>query len=152
LLVPASVGLALHLDRPRAGRARWLAFALAALALAEQGQRLGAYDKAAKRADVAALASRIPTTCGAFFYAPSPGRPDYETQLDAMWAALERGIPTVNGYSSNFPRGWELRDHSLRGEPDRDRLTAALSAWERSRQLPADRVCFVEAPASSPPD
>lgn len=41
------------------------------------------------------------------FFAQSQG-PFYADELDAMWAALNRGVPTLNGYSGLFPPGYSL--------------------------------------------
>src|SRR5437763_27613 len=74
----------------------------------------GAYDRAAHRRDVLELAAAIPTDCQAFLVVavgPLPGEKDnLDLQLDAMWAALETRIPTVNGYSGRVPPGWEFDD------------------------------------------
>lgn len=41
-----------------------------------------------------------------FIYLP-PSPPSYTNMnLDAMWASLETGIPTINGYSGHNPPGW----------------------------------------------
>ena len=49
-----------------------------------------------------------PAECEVFQVAPPfpPGRPDHALQLDAMLLAQRFGIPTVNGYSGQLPRGW----------------------------------------------
>jgi hypothetical protein len=144
LLLPAAVALALFVERG----GRWRV-ALAALALLEQGQRLVSYDKQATRAQMLALARQVPASCPAFFYSPvGSARPNFETQLDAMWAALESGRPTVNGYSSNFPPGWDLLQHNIAAEADRARLSAALEAWAKSRGIDPASLCWLRLPDS----
>jgi hypothetical protein len=37
-------------------------------------------------------------------------RGPWEVNIDAVMIALRTGLPTANGYSGNFPRGWGLHD------------------------------------------
>ncbi|NBD08882.1 hypothetical protein [Corallococcus silvisoli] len=150
LLVPASVGLALFLQqRLQAGRTA-LAVGLGALCLLEQGLSGPVYDRFESRADVDAVASRLgpPSACGSFFYAPTSGEAqEWKYQLDAVWASLERGTPTVNGYSGNYPQGWKLEDNRRFDAKDAARQDAALENWMRSRRLEPATVCRIEVPA-----
>jgi hypothetical protein len=110
--------------------------------LLEQGVGGSTFDPAASRADVQRLAAQVGPGCQGFFYGPATGsEPSWKYQIDAMWAALERGIPTVNGYSGNVPPGWAL-------EPV-FRADAALLAWARARGLEASDLCLITTP--SPP-
>lgn len=148
LLIPASLGLAYFVERFHAHRRRWLVLLFAAVSVLEQGQRAGWHDKLSQRADVETLAARIPGGCEAFFYAPVQSAKSWEvTHLDAIWVAMLRGIPTVNGYSGNFPRGWEdLIHHNITTPEDEQRLRSALGQWEQSHQLSEGSVCWVSAP------
>jgi hypothetical protein len=141
LVVPGALALATLLQERR----RWPALVVVAVCLAEQGQAVpDSYDKQAQRDEVAAVVRAVPPGCEAFFWAPREVPPfDEKTQLDAMWAALELGIPTVNGCSGNTPRGWDLMQHSLVMEGDEPRLRSALARWERDRGLSPGSVCFV---------
>ena len=51
-----------------------------------------------------------PTNCQSFYIASEPGQPPTSVQIDAMLITQKVGIPTINGYSSNFPSGWGLYD------------------------------------------
>ncbi|WP_063725005.1 hypothetical protein [Cystobacter fuscus] len=139
LLLPASVGLALFLSRlSREGRAWWAAV-LGGVCLLEQGVSGSTFDAAAARADVQRLAARVGPGCQSFFYGPAEEHaPSWKYQIDAMWAALERGVPTVNGYSGNVPPGWAL-------EPV-FRADAALLAWARARGLEVSDICRITTP------
>jgi len=148
LLVPASIGLACAFDRALLKRrGAWLP-ALAALVVLEQGQTMPSYDKRTARSRVAAVARSIPGGCEAFFAAfPESSRNVFETQLDAMWAGLETGAPTVNGYSSHLPPAWEpLYNNQVRGAGDAERLRVALRQWLTSRGRDPERACFVLEP------
>jgi len=145
MLFPAAIAVALL-----AKRARPAGYAVVALCLLEQLQRVpDAYSKSRLRGDVAAVAAAVPVTCRAFFYAPvrtGPAQDDWheKTQLDAMWASLWTGVPTVNGYSGHFPEGWEpLFAHAVHGDDDTLRLREALARWAASRGVDERDVCWV---------
>jgi hypothetical protein len=151
LLIPSSIGLGLFVESMLARRRPFGALAVALLCLLEQGVTTGSYDKEEARATVAAIARRIDRRDVAFFYspreAPPPGYPHYNYQVDAMWAGLESGVPTVNGYSGHNPPDWApLAIANVVQECDFDRLEAALRLWARARGLPLDRVGWVGGP------
>ncbi len=141
MLFPAGIAVACF-----AARARKLGWAVVALCLAEQLQRVpDTYSKGGSRSDVARVAAAVPSTCASFFYVPrSEPRYDAKTHLDAMWASLWTGIPTVNGYSGRAPVGWDLLEHGEDADPVR--LREALSRWAASRGLAEEQVCWI-APA-----
>lgn len=151
LLIGASAGLAFAAERLRERGHAALAAALSVLVVLEQGQTMPSYPKAAAREHVRHIARAVPSGCRAFFYSPldNRGHPPWETQVDAMWAALEIGIPTVNGYSGNFPPKWmPLLDHAIQRErpTDSDRLRAALDAWLAEHEMTSRGVCWVKLP------
>lgn len=148
LLLPAAVGLALYLQRQLAAGRTALAVGLVAVCLLEQGLSNPTFDRFQSRADVRAVAERIRPDCTSFFYAPTAGEaPDYKYQLDAAWAAMEAGVPTMNGYSGNAPPGWRLHDNRRFDPAAAERLDSDLEAWTRSRGLSLEHVCRIEARA-----
>lgn len=152
LLPAASVGLAFAAERlVSTGRHAALTVVLGVLVVVEQGQTMPSYDKVAAREQVERIARAMPPGCRAFFYSPldNRGHPPWETQVDAMWAAMEVGIPTVNGYSGNFPPRWlPLLDHSIQKErpADAERLRAALAAWLDANGTTTRGVCWIRLP------
>ena len=52
--------------------------------------------------------SAAPSDCRSFYIAAEPGQPSTIVQIDAMLVAQRIGIPTINGYSGNFPLEWNL--------------------------------------------
>lgn len=61
----------------------------------------------------------------------SPGAPDYLTQLDAMLASQDLGIPTLNGYS-----GWDPPEYSLvTVASDAEPETYKLKRWLSSNDM-----------------
>lgn len=128
MLVPLGVAVAWALDGVKR---RAVALALGALVIAEQLRTPPHFDPASSRAAVARLT--VPTGCAAFFWdAPGTAEWPFEyVQLDAMWAALARGVPTVNGYTGREPEGWRVDG----------RVDAA--AWERRHGLAPGTVCVL---------
>jgi hypothetical protein len=94
--------------------------------------------RAARIAWLAAVPS-APPECRAFYLVPNAApvdKPGYEHQLDAMLLSQLRAIPTINGYSSWFPAGWDLE------EPAKPSYPAAVRAWARDRAL--DGLCGLD--------
>lgn len=130
LLLPAAIGVAMFIDHARAREWRTAALVAALAVMLEQGQEPQVYGKSAARAAEARVASLVPSACEAFVYTPRHARRmTWQYQVDGMWAGLERGIPTVNGYSGNAPPGWMLRQIRLDEPGAEARVDAALAAW-----------------------
>jgi len=145
--IPAALGLALFVDRSRGETRRWMGIALALFCLVEQGRRSPSYEKEPVRREIASLAASIPLECGAFFYSCVGSKPSFECDLDAMWAALAKNIPCVNGYSSNNPLQFEvLAESAVRSHADEERLRAALNSWALQHGLTPRSICWLELP------
>lgn len=148
MLIPASIGLAFWIDA-QWSRWHWRAAPvivwLVVLIAGEQWQaRLPSFGKSDGRARVARVAARINPQCQSFFYTPLAGGDDpWWYQTDAMWASMERGVPTVNGYSGNWPNGWRFYAIVARTPADRARLARDLARWTAQWQLDARRVCTI---------
>lgn len=89
-----------------------------------------------RRATIAWLnaAPPAPNGCRAFYLAPDAtplGKPGWEHQADAMLFSQLRGVPTVNGYSSWLPRGWNLENLVDPGYPE------AVRNWTRDKGVRA---------------
>jgi hypothetical protein len=81
-----------------------------------------------------------PDGCRMFYVTPHagpPGRTGPQHQDDAMLFAEIRRIPTVNGYSSWFPKGWALDEPASPGYAD------AIRAWA-SRNGITQGLCGLE--------
>ncbi len=140
LLIPAALGLAMlveRLDRNRRSAAAWC---LVILCLAEQTGTTATFDRDASRRRVAEVARRVDRRAEAFYERP-PGRGDfyYHVHLDAMWASLETGVPTINGVSGCFPTGWrDLEEPSQRAVED------ALRQWRDRHGLQRARIQIID--------
>ena len=72
--------------------------------------------------------------------------PFYKYQIDAIWASLERRLPTLNGYSGNLPKGWlPLWENVIRTPDDRKRIEAFLRRWPAEHKIHFDERCWVAA-------
>jgi hypothetical protein len=147
LLIPAGAGVALFIER---FRLQPLVLVLAAIVITgEQLRDLKSYIKSDGRRRVAIVAAAVRPDCLAFFYSPTTGREDpWWYQVDGMWASMNTGVPTINGYSGNVPPGWLLYKNQV-VTPAHDReLTADLDAWVRRWHLDPARVCRITTPTS----
>lgn len=144
LLIPAAIGVARFFQS--ALTARWrLAAGLAALVfMFEQGQSVEVYDKAAARADRIRIEAMIGPSCGAVLFAPLNGRRmTWNYQVDGMWAALDRGVPTINGYSGNAPPGWGFQQIRINDSTRAHAVQSALAHWETQWGAALPHVCVV---------
>ena len=67
--------------------------------------------------------------------------------LDAMWAGLESGVPTINGYSGGTPVGWRsLEDSNVRGVADLYFLEDHLAEWSRTHGRNVRRIWWIGGP------
>jgi hypothetical protein len=150
LLLPLGLGLALALRRLRPA---WLAVCCL-VCLLEQGQFAVTFDKGESRRRVAAVADQVPPRATAFFAVRvgKPTHPSCAAQIDAMWAALETGVPTVNGYSGSRPPGWDLADNEVGSPGEEERLEEALRRWLRANGVADEEVARVRvaAPPAAP--
>ena len=149
MLIPLSIGFAYLLEtRKSLGAAMLLGF----ICVLEQAQHIDAYDKFRLRKGVAAIAAQIDKGCATFFYSPvyADNRrevpPQYELHIDAMWAALQTGIPTINGYSGNFPKGWwDLWENKVFDEPTNARMRDAIQKWSTTHGIDRTKVCWIRS-------
>lgn len=152
-LVPASVGLAGLVDLAVGRRMpRGLLAALGLVVLLEQGVTIPGDRKEHRRADVAALARKIEPACRSFYYSPrGPESRIAHDHLDAMWAGIEAGVPTVNGYSGSAPPGWSPLERAILDRPeDRDRIRRALSEWAGHNGMAPDEICWIRGDDGPP--
>jgi hypothetical protein len=149
-MLPAALGLACSFDqiwqRPRRLA---LACGLGLACLLEQGVTTSSFDKAAHRRAVADLARRVDPRWRCFYHGfyvrfRRPDTPTNEHHLEAMWAEIRTGIPTVNGYSGVAPPGWRpLYQADLLGDGDRPRVEKALKDWATRHSLRVEDIGLV---------
>jgi hypothetical protein len=153
VLLLAAYGVAVAWQRLRVDRRVLLAALLLVVVPLEQARRGGSFPRRALDLQSSRLAAAVPRSCTAFFFSPvdfaTPS--DAATQEVAMWAALEAGVPTVNGYTSYPPPRWNLWDPGLRGEADRLRLRGALDDWLRRTGFHGELCWLAGAPLPGAP-
>ncbi|WP_165064802.1 hypothetical protein [Paludisphaera rhizosphaerae] len=139
LLVPAAFGLASlveRLDRSLWGMAAWC---LALLCLVEQSGTTDCYSLAESRARIAVISQQIDPSMGTFYYRPESEESGFvQYNLDAMWASLNTGIPTINGNSGCFPKDWWPFPQA--DAPNKATTEAVLRAWCEKFGLDRRRV------------
>jgi hypothetical protein len=131
MCVVVAIGLQRVLEARR--RSLWITWGIVAAALVllgEQANHMQTFDKISETNRL----SRVqwpPAACRVFFadYRPSMDRPFYAFQTDAAMVARATGLPTVNGYSSNFPKGWDLLFHT---SPS---YSSGVADWVLSHEL-----------------
>jgi hypothetical protein len=141
LLVPLGLGLAALVQYLMRNGHALLGWTVAVLCIAEQGVTTDSYDVATNTQRITTLAQKINLDQEVFFYHPDQKQSFFHYQLDAMWASLLSGVPTINGYSGYYPRGWEgfflVDTHPEIELPD------VLLAWERRHGLTHSRVQWI---------
>jgi hypothetical protein len=100
-----------RVPRRRLGLPAGLGLALLALAVVEQ-INFSPTAQLSRSSDMARWqrVQDAPSSCRSFYVVDEPGRAPYEVEIDAMLVALQRGRPTINGYSGLFPPRWNLFD------------------------------------------
>jgi hypothetical protein len=146
-MLGASIGAAAFVDwlaRRRRGHAI-AAAAVALVCLFEQGVETRSFDREQNERNIRAIADAIGADCEQFVFSPIGGvLPGWKYSIDAMWAGLERGVPTLNGYSGQLPPGWPIAETNLLLPADAQRVQEAVSAWGRRAGFDASRVCWVK--------
>ena len=152
LLVPEAVGLAAFVDwarkrRPRLASLSLVLAVIGAGVVLEQMHRAESFGIAEAREGVAQIRAALDSSCRFFLYTPwrdGESTPAYRYQVDAMWAAYDSGVPTINGYSGNAPRDWPFEDCVLKSRDDEKRVGGALADWMRERTLDPSGLCWLE--------
>jgi hypothetical protein len=131
MCIVVAIGLRGMLEGQR--RSRWVSGGVAVAAvllLGEQANHMQTFDKVSETDRLARVQSP-PAACRVFFadHRPSMDRPFYAFQTDAAMVARVMGVPTINGYSSNFPKGWDLLFHTSPG------YSSGVADWVLSHGL-----------------
>jgi hypothetical protein len=165
IVLPVSLGVALLVDRltgdqldvrefplvpqRRSAMVRGLVVALIIGAvILEQGQRLPSYVKLVARERTARVAEAVGPHCAVFLSTIVGGKEDpWRYHVDAMWASMQLGTPTINGYSGNEPPGWKFYD--IRIHPGDGTLVPTMAevvAWAARWRLNPNTICMLRVP------
>lgn len=146
LLIPGALGLAffcqVQLEKKRWG----IVAVLMLLVVAEQVHDPVHFDKEVARWRVAKVVEQVDANCRAFFISTMAKRPQPRIHEDAMWAALETGVPTLNGRYGNWPPEWKLFQVNRReGDWRRQRqIRSSFDRWVDYNCLEPAEICWVE--------
>jgi hypothetical protein len=155
LLIPAAAGLGAFVDGMlRLGVGRALTGTVVLLVIFEQAHALPSYDKRAVRDDVARIARDIDPSCVAFLWNPAAEDPDpyWKWPIDAMWAQMESGVPTMNGFSGQRPPGYPIDQVPLWGVAHELLIGEELDHWVTMNHLDASRICWVKGKSTKGAD
>ena len=154
LLLPAAIALTLSIDWLMTSVSPVIAMLCIAAVFAEQAgalSRVPAYNKLQMSATAETLAHRIGPGCKAFLVSFPEGQASVSfMHIFGMWAELYSGIPTLNGYSGQFPPDWPLGNVAIGNRVDRLRLYEALKSWMEEHPSQIDNVCWIEPDAPAP--
>ena len=141
LLIPAGLGLASVVER-LTRRGKIIAGCTVALAcLLEQGVTTETFDAAANRRTIAGVARQVDRGKLAFYYHPCEPQPFHDYQIDAMWASLVTGVPTINGSSGYAPPDW-VDFFNVDKDPPAE-VEDVLAKWEKEHGLAPDRIQWI---------
>jgi hypothetical protein len=146
LLIPAALGVALLVERLQHGVWRAASWVVALGCMLEQGVTIPTRDPGEDREAVAAIVAQVDPDCEAFYYHLCDELHFSQSHVDAMWASMLTGKPTINGYSGYYPSGWDVfsRVDAPRG-PD---IETALAEWMSTQGLVSARIQVIESKCS----
>ena len=155
ILIPMAFALVHGLRRLGAGGARRAFVAVVgAFVVLEQSQSHPAFEVAPLFERARQIASFVPADCDSFLYtlyrpqlAPrGRSRSNLDQQYShvlAMWAALQLGKPTLNGYSGFPPPDWTIWPSNLVLPGELDDQRQGLGRWILKTGLENETVCWV---------
>ena len=75
--------------------------------------------------------------------------PPFVVQIDAMMASLSSNMPTINGYSGNFPPKWRsFYDANTGRSNSRELFLMDLAAWAKEHGLDMEDIQWIELDAA----
>ncbi|MDH5654755.1 MAG: hypothetical protein OEZ34_02530, partial [Spirochaetia bacterium] len=140
LIFPSAILTAALVDRIRAIPAAgiYLSWLLSFMVVIENSHFYNyTYSKNDHRFLVAEIENRLTNSGCSVFHYRNPKYVSLFSDVDAMWASLRTGIPTVNGYSGGIPPGWKLNDRSIVEKKD-------IKEWLAKNQVvvPDKKICI----------
>lgn len=145
LLIPASVALGLCAQRRSESRWPALWIAVVVLCLVEQGTSTRSFSKQPYELVVDRIAGQVDPQAEAFFYVATGRVPHWYSQVDAILAAQQAGVPTLNSYAARLPEGYQrlLHPHVADRPKKLRRVLTMLDQWIEMHDLDAERVQLI---------
>jgi len=147
LLLPAGLALAWWIDRvPRPRSRQIVVWGVVGFCLLEQGVEIARFDKQPTQAAVTGIVEAIEPSSEAFIVTAREGGPvpSYEIHIRAMLAQQRSGVPTLNLYSGNSPKGWGLAQVNVQSLAERCALEFEVARWARAHALDEGRIQRIE--------
>lgn len=145
LLIPASVALGFCVQRRAESPwpAAWVV--LVALCLVEQGTSTRSFPKQPYEFVVDRIAGQVDPQAEAFFYVATGRVPHWYSQVDAILAAQQAGVPTINSYAARLPEGYRRLLHPhVAGRPRQlRRVLRMLDQWIEMHDLDPEQVQLI---------
>jgi hypothetical protein len=154
LLMPASIIVAFTIDRVGARFSRIAAIVcLLAVGLEQAGSLQGArnYVKAEAQASIDEITRQIRPECSTLLFSWNAEIRPPRMHVLGMWAELATGVPTLNGYSGQFPPNWPLGDITVSNPAERKRVLENIKLWTDAHPADFTNVCWVLPDGSVPP-
>ena len=150
MLIPASMGLALLVEAGWRSRARPTVM-IAMACLLEQARTTPSFDKYNIRSDVAEAAALVDRNCKAFYLtAYNISLPEWQINMDAVWAAAATGVPTVNGSTGGWPAAYgQLSWSVLSDRKEEMRVEADLQRWAAAHGVKRGDICWIRYDGSA---
>jgi hypothetical protein len=146
LLIPAGLAVAFLADGGRSRRRHALSLVLALFCCVEQLGHRASFEAGERDGRVNSIRRALPDGASAFYLARhDPANPASLVHIDAMWASLLEGVPTVNGYSGAFPTGFlPLLFEGVQGSDQTLQQKQALREWTGRYRLSDVRVEWID--------
>ena len=109
----------------------------------EQASLLPSYDKADARGRITSIAASLPSHSSTFYFTGSNPLENNQLHIDAMWASLQTGVPTLNGYSGNTPNGWDLQQDVIQSKEQEQKLRTGLVAWTNKYGMEMSKIAWL---------
>lgn len=132
-----------QLRESKAAGRRWLGLSalvgLVVFAMVEQIGKTDGFSVGGEWDRIQHFSRSLEPGCEAFYITAdgTTSYPVWELQLDAMLISALTGVPTLNGYSGQSPKGWELwevRDPAY---------FSRVQSWMRDKGIEGKKVCKV---------
>jgi hypothetical protein len=143
LLIPAALGISQFIDHYGKQRQIFVAIVIA-LCLLEQATVMPSYDKQEARHRIDAITDALPRDAKCFFYVGNNPREKEQFQIDAMWASLQSGVPTLNGYSGSIPVGWKMVNDVALSNGDCKELRLDTVEWANQWAIDPRQITIIE--------
>ncbi|HVI53966.1 MAG TPA: hypothetical protein VM621_02805 [Luteibacter sp.] len=142
MTLPVALLVAIGVDAMSSVRTHWkiLGAALVVIMIGESGATTTIkLDMEQARGRISHLASELPSPMPARAIVFNPLRTDvasYDSELDGVILAQDKGLPTLNGYSGNIPPGYDPRGDESPCRQASDRLDSAKAFFAQRLKKP----------------